>query len=71
MRLSGSARAGISHPYPELGTRFFLRFALALSRSLAELFALALSRSVVGLKFRVFAFALSRSLNFSRSFLRS
>jgi hypothetical protein len=36
---------------PELGTRFFLRFALALSRSFAELFALAL-------KFRAFAFAL-------------
>jgi hypothetical protein len=47
--------------YPELGTRFFLRFALALSRSLAELFALALSRSFLGLKFRAFAFALLRS----------
>jgi hypothetical protein len=46
---------------PELGTRFFLPFALALSRSLAELFALALSRSFFGLKFRAFAFALSRS----------
>jgi hypothetical protein len=45
----------------ELGTRFFLRFALALSRSLAELFALALSRSFLGLKFRAFAFPLSRS----------
>jgi hypothetical protein len=45
----------------ELGTRFFLRFVLALSRSLAELFALALSRSFLGLKFRAFAFALSRS----------
>ncbi len=31
------------------------------SRSLAELFALALSRSFLGLKFRVFAFALSCS----------
>jgi hypothetical protein len=45
----------------ELGTRFFLRFALALSRSLAELFALALSRSFLALKFCAFAFALSRS----------
>jgi hypothetical protein len=33
----------------ELGMRFFLRFALALSRSLAELFALALLRSFLGL----------------------
>jgi hypothetical protein len=60
----------------ELGTRLFLRFALALSRSLAELFALALSRSLaelfalalsrsfLGLKFRAFAFALPRSLIF-------
>jgi hypothetical protein len=45
----------------ELGTRFFLHFALALSRSFAELFALALSRSFLGLKFRAFAFVLSRS----------
>jgi hypothetical protein len=58
----------------ELGTRFFLRFALALSRSLAELFALALSRSLVGLKFRAFvfrAFALPRSLIFRALFSRS
>jgi hypothetical protein len=47
--------------FAELGTRFFLRFALALSHSLAELFALALLRSFLGLKFRAFAFALSRS----------
>jgi hypothetical protein len=53
----------------ELGTRFFLRFTLALSRSLAELFALALSRSFLGLKFR--AFALPRSLIFRALFLRS
>jgi hypothetical protein len=45
----------------ELGTRFFLRFTLALSRSWAELFALALSRSFLGLKFRAFAFEISRS----------
>jgi hypothetical protein len=59
----------------ELGTRFFLRFALALSRSLAELFALALSRTFLGLNFRAFALTLSRSraprffalLDFSRS----
>jgi hypothetical protein len=43
------------------GHALFLRFALALSRSLAELFALALSHSFLGLKFRAFAFALSRS----------
>ncbi len=49
---------------PELGTRFFLRFALALLRSWAELFALALSRSFFGLKFRAFVFALPRSLIF-------
>jgi hypothetical protein len=55
----------------ELGTRFFLRFALALSRSLAELFALALSRSFLGLKFRAFAFALSRSLIFRALFSHS
>jgi hypothetical protein len=46
---------------PELGTHFFLRFALALSRSWAGLFALALSRSFLGLKFCAFVFALSRS----------
>jgi hypothetical protein len=53
----------LTHYYclPELGTRFFLRFALALSRSLAELFALALSRSFLGLKFRAFSFTLLRS----------
>ncbi len=38
------------------------------SRSLAELFALALSRSFLGLKFRAFAFALPRSLNFRAHF---
>jgi hypothetical protein len=54
----------------ELGTRFFLHFALALSRSLAELFALALSRSLLGLKFRAFAFALSRFLIFRALFSR-
>jgi hypothetical protein len=54
-----------------LGTHFFLRFALALSRSLAELFVLALSRSFLGLKFCAFAFALSRSLIFRALFLRS
>jgi hypothetical protein len=59
---------GIHFQYPELGTRFFLRFALALSRSLAELFALALSRYFLGLKFRAFAFALSRSLIFALFF---
>ncbi len=67
------------YTWPELGTRFFLRFALALSRSLAELFALALLRSFLGLKFRAFAFALSRFrapwffalLDFSRFFSRS
>jgi hypothetical protein len=47
--------------YAELGTRFFIRFALALSRSWAELFALALPRSFLGLKFCAFVFALSRS----------
>jgi hypothetical protein len=57
-------------PPAELGTRFFLRFALALSRSLAELFALALSRSFLSLKFRAFAFALPRSLIFRALFLR-
>jgi hypothetical protein len=51
----------ISYRDSELGTRFFLRFALALSRSLAELFTLALSRSFLGLKFCAFAFVLSRS----------
>jgi hypothetical protein len=56
---------------PELGTRFFLRFTLALLRSLAELFALALSRSFLGLKFCAFAFALSRSLIFRALFSRS
>ncbi len=63
----------------ELGTRFFEGFALALSRSWGKLFALALSRSFFGLKFRAFAFALSRSrapqffalLDFSHSFTRS
>jgi hypothetical protein len=50
----------VSVSLAELGTRFFLRFALALSRSWAELFALALSRSILGLKFRAFAFALPR-----------
>ncbi len=45
----------------ELGTRFFLGFALALSRFWGKLFALALSRSFFGLKFCAFAFALSRS----------
>ncbi len=58
-------RSGASHNlYSTLsraGHALFLRFALALSRSLAELFALALSRSFLGLKFRAFAFALSRS----------
>jgi hypothetical protein len=53
--------AAFSSSLAELGTRFFLRFALALSRSWAELFALALSRSFLGLKFRAFVFALSRS----------
>jgi hypothetical protein len=46
---------------PELGTRFFLGFALALSHSQGKLFALALSRSFFGLKIRAFAFAVSRS----------
>jgi hypothetical protein len=46
---------------PELGTRYFLRFGLALLRSFAELFKLALSRSFLGLQFSAFAFALSRS----------
>ncbi len=56
---------------PELGTCFFLRFALALSRSFAELFTLALSRSF----FWALNFALLHSrfrapalLDFSRSF---
>jgi hypothetical protein len=53
------------------GHALFLRFALALSRSLAELFALALSLSFLGLKFRAFAFALSRSLIFRALFSRS
>jgi hypothetical protein len=47
--------------FSRAGHALFLRFALALSRSLAELFALALSRSFLGLKFRAFAFALLRS----------
>jgi hypothetical protein len=38
------------------------------SRSLAELFALALSRSFLGLKFSAFAFALPRSLIFRALF---
>ncbi len=44
---------------PELGTRFFLRFALALSCSF------------LGLKFRTFAFVLTRSLIFRALFSRS
>jgi hypothetical protein len=46
-----------------LGTRFFLVFALALLRSSAKLFALALLRSFFGLKFqfRGLAFELLRS----------
>jgi hypothetical protein len=60
---------------PELGTRFFLRFALFGGALRAGAFALALSRSFLGLKFRAFAFALSRSyfalLDFSRFFSRS
>ncbi len=60
--------ADIRYTMAELGTRFFLRFALALSHSLAELFTLALSRPFLGLKFRAFAFALSRSLIFRALF---
>jgi hypothetical protein len=53
----------------ELGTRFFLRFALALSRSLAELFALALSRSFMALNFALLRsrFRAPALLEFSRS----
>jgi hypothetical protein len=46
------------------GHALFLGFALALTRSWAELFTLALSRSFLGLKFCAFAFALPRSLIF-------
>ncbi len=42
-----------------MGTRFFLGFALTLLRFWGKLFALALSRSFFGLKFR--AFVLPRS----------
>ncbi len=53
---------------PELGTRLFWVFALALSRSRRNPFALALLRSLLGLKFHAFAFSL---LVFLRSYFRA
>jgi hypothetical protein len=53
------------------GHALFFVFALALSRSRMEHFALALLRFILGLKFRTFAFALPRSLFFMLVFRAS